>query len=147
MREAGLDDVSPGGARDGGGHLGVKCQTGGGGHLVRAGTKEAGQDDVEPVDQGLLSRLDQGRQGPRPGLTAPSHSVESLEGAANQGQVPGQDAALGVDQPAGGQVLARLQQLGGGVQAGAQQLEATEEDGHDIGSGQGNISTGNSSQQ
>ena len=70
VRQAGLDDVSPGRAGDGGGHLGVDGEAGGGGHLVRAGTEQAGQDDVEPVDQRLLSRLHQGSQGARPGLTA-----------------------------------------------------------------------------
>ena len=144
--EAGLDYVRPCRSRDGGGHLGVNGETGGGRHLVWAGTKQAGQHDVEPVHQGLLSRLHQGRQGPGPGLAAACHSVESFQWAAHQGQVPGEDAALGVDQPAGGQVRARLQQLGGGVQAGAEQLEATEEDGHDISSGQGNISTADNSQ-
>ena len=73
VREAGLDHVGPGGAGHGGGHLGVERQTGGWRHLVRAGTEEAGQDDVEPLDEALLPRLHQGRQGARPGLAAPSH--------------------------------------------------------------------------
>ena len=56
VRETGRDDVSPGGTWQGGGHLGVESQAGGGAHLVRAGGEEAGEDDMEPVDQGLLSR-------------------------------------------------------------------------------------------
>ena len=61
--------------------------------------------------------------------------MESLQWAANQSEVPGQDTALGVNQPAGGTVEARLEQMLGGIQAGAEKLKTTKEDGDDISSG------------
>ena len=49
-----------------------------------------------------------------------------------------------MDQPAGGEALAGVQQLVGGVQAGAEQLETTQEDGHDVSSEHENINFSNS---
>ena len=67
--------------------------------------------------------------------------IYDLERAAHQGQVPGEDAALGLDLPADGAVLGGMEQLVGRVQAGAEQLETTQEDCHQVSSG--NILTSN----
>ena len=136
MRETGRDYVRPGGPWESGGHLGVESQAGGGTQSLRAGGEEAGEEDVEPVDQRLLPRSHQGLQGPGTRLAVAGHAVESLERAAHQGQVPGEDAALGVNQSAGGKVLTGVQQLVGRLQAGTEQLETAEEDCDQVGSGE-----------
>ena len=58
--------------------------------------------------------------------------MEGLERAANKEEVPGEDVALGVDQPAGGVVLHGVEQLVGGVQTGGQELEAAEENSDEV---------------
>ena len=50
--------MSPGRARECGRHLGGEVEAGGGGHLVGSRAEEAGKDDVKPMDQSLLPRLD-----------------------------------------------------------------------------------------